>query len=113
MIRVVRLLEYTYGSVEQAAEDMRRWQVGINGAYRPNPHMTIASATLPIQVVEGCQEVELCGAEESALDENDQPIATCNRPKGHGDGADDLVRLATSLRRHVEIRDGVYWAEWS
>jgi len=113
-IRVVRILEYTYADAEVAANDMRRWQVGINSAYSPNTQMTVSSATLPFQVVnETTHEVESCGVEESAVDADGKPIAKCNRPKGHSDGVDELVRLATGLRRHVEMRDGELWAEWS
>lgn len=58
-VRVVRIMEYTYKTPEQAIEDMARWQV--QGTYYPrglgNP-TTITSAVLPMTLLEPEPEPE-------------------------------------------------------
>jgi hypothetical protein len=48
-IRVLRLMEYIYDSIELAESDQARWQV--QGVYRPNTSVTIKSAALPLEVL--------------------------------------------------------------
>ena len=45
MIRVLRILEYTYESNERAEEDMQRWQVPAVGSQR-HGDMTIRSSVI-------------------------------------------------------------------
>lgn len=47
-IRVLRLLEYTYDSVEQMDKDMALWQVPANGQHL---HGRLKSATLPLTIL--------------------------------------------------------------
>jgi hypothetical protein len=50
-IRVLRLLEYTYESVEEMEKDMKRW--GVQGVRGYNPRCVIKSVTLPLEVLTG------------------------------------------------------------
>jgi hypothetical protein len=49
-IRVLRLLEYTYDSVEVMERDMANWKV--QGVERPNTKTTIKSVVLPLEVLD-------------------------------------------------------------
>ncbi len=55
MIRVIRILEYTY--VDQAAfeADQARWQLGIQKVSRPNGQVTIRSTMLPPETIDGTE----------------------------------------------------------
>lgn len=55
MIRVIRVLEYTYTDQAAFEEDQARWQLGISKVSRPNPSVTIRSAMLPPQTVTGTE----------------------------------------------------------
>ena len=46
MIRVLRLMEYTYSSVETMEQDMAHWAVPAFGEKRWNENETIKSATM-------------------------------------------------------------------
>lgn len=48
-VRVVRVMEYDYESVEEATADMAKWQVQTVRSF--NPRCTIRSATLPMEAV--------------------------------------------------------------
>lgn len=52
MIRVIRLLEYTYESLDAAQDDMERWHV--QGTYHPGGRRRISSTVLvnPMQYEE-------------------------------------------------------------
>lgn len=55
-IRVLRLLEYTYDSVETMEADMAHWTIPANGARNPGStakpaRLIICSATLPLEVL--------------------------------------------------------------
>lgn len=56
MIRVTRILTYVYRDERVFLDDQAHWQAGISGVYRPNGRVTIRSATLPAEVVEGPEE---------------------------------------------------------
>lgn len=60
-IRVLRVLEYTYESVEAMTEDMGRWQIGAN-AVRSWPQMargrSIKSATMLPEMIEDSEVPE-------------------------------------------------------
>jgi len=49
-IRVLRIMEYTYDSIDVALSDMARWHV--QGAHKPNTHTTIKSTTLPMEFLD-------------------------------------------------------------
>ena len=59
-IRVLRLLEYVYDSVETMQADMQRW--GVQGVRdlrvgaRPGSGMMIRSTTLPLEVLSSAEE---------------------------------------------------------
>lgn len=55
-IRVLRLLEYTYPSVERMEQDMGNWTIPANGTYRTGSTNKIKSATLPLEVLEAEDE---------------------------------------------------------
>jgi hypothetical protein len=48
-IRVLRLLEYTYDSVESMQRDMQQWK--IQGGLKTGPRVSIRSVTLPLEVL--------------------------------------------------------------
>lgn len=50
-IRIVRVLEYTYATAEDAIEDQARWYVPANGIKEPNPRVAIRSVVMPMEVV--------------------------------------------------------------
>lgn len=52
-IRVLRLLEYTYDSVEVMERDMKRWNIPQTGTYViPSAGIEIASSVLPLNILE-------------------------------------------------------------
>lgn len=48
VVRVLRVMEYTYETVERATADMSRWVV--QGEYRPSFDMKIVSRSFPLEV---------------------------------------------------------------
>lgn len=48
-IRVLRLMEYIYDSVELMETDRAHWQV--QGVYRPHTRLVIKSTVLPLEVL--------------------------------------------------------------
>jgi len=52
MIRVLRVLEYTYADGDTMARDMEHWAVGANRTYKPNSHLTIRSSMMLPEHVE-------------------------------------------------------------
>jgi len=56
VIKVLRLLEYTYPSVEAMEKDMQLWFVGANCARQVSANKVIKSATLPIEVLKDLPE---------------------------------------------------------
>lgn len=50
-IRVLRVLEYTYDTVESMEHDMERWQIPANGSKTPGSRQVIKSATFPLEVI--------------------------------------------------------------
>lgn len=53
-IRVLRLLEYTYSSVEAMERDMEKWQHGTH-RYGSN-YAVVKSVTLPLEVLQDEEE---------------------------------------------------------
>lgn len=51
-IRVLRLLEYTYDTLEEMENDMGRWGVAANGSHRIGKNSTIRSAILPSSIMD-------------------------------------------------------------
>jgi hypothetical protein len=49
-IRVLRLIEYTYDSVEVMEADVTHW-TNANGSWRPNERTLIKSATMSLETV--------------------------------------------------------------
>jgi hypothetical protein len=46
MIRILRIIEYTYPDNETAEEDMGRWQIPAVGIYKPGKDKTIRSTII-------------------------------------------------------------------
>jgi hypothetical protein len=49
-IRVLRLLEYTYTSVERMEQDMSHWQIPTNGTWDAHG-IVIRSAIIPLEIL--------------------------------------------------------------
>lgn len=70
-IRVVRLLEYSYDSVDTMVADQQRWAIPANGVGpHPNKHVQIRSAVLPVDLF----DVELTDDDDwrDTVESNDQ-----------------------------------------
>jgi hypothetical protein len=77
--RILRLMEYTYPSVEEAEQDMRRWHLPACGVFEPRVgytiHSTIIQHAIPDEEKEGHKHRAschgaigelLCGKEEGS-----------------------------------------------
>lgn len=62
-IRVVRVLEYSYDSVEAMEADMQCWEV--QGVRRFSSRLAIRSSTFPLEVLEEEEPPELVEEEET------------------------------------------------
>lgn len=65
--KVIRFMEYTYGSVEQADADMAHWHAPANGSISHGPggvHIRSAMIQYPVADESGDKASGFCGSDE-------------------------------------------------